>query len=533
MVKNNVKYTYKEVKKIVNDLGYELISKEYLNIKDNLILKDKDGYFYTCSFDSIKRNHTPNKFSVSNLYTIKNLKNWIKINNKQFELISDKYLGSHNNLIFKDYEGYYFMMCPDNLLHDNLPSKFGNHNPFTFQNIKLWLQLNNIPLQMVSNECLTTTQVLIFKDYEGYFYISNFNNLKCGNKPDKFNKSNPYTIHNIKLWCKLNNKPFELISKKYCGNVKKLKWQCLKETCNEIFEMNWGDISQNNGCPYCAGVKVGLSNCLAIKNPKLTKEWHPILNGSLTPWEITCASGKMVWWQCKKGHEWRTRVVDRNKNKNCPYCSKYGTLASKEYNLLLINPILCEEWNYEKNDKLPSEYTPVSGQYAYWKCKECDNEWRSQISNRTNGNGCPVCNESKGEKEIDKILINNNWVKIIQDEFDNLSNLNKCDTNYFIPQKTFEGLRGVGNGLLSYDHYLPNINLLIEYQGQYHDGTAGNQTDEEFKIQKEHDRRKKEYALSNGYNFLEIWYWDFDNIESILEKYLLNMSTTIKNIVLV
>ena len=80
---------------------------------------------------------------------------------------------------------------------------------------------------------------------------------------------------------------------------------------------------------------------------------------------------------------------------------------------------------------------------------------------------------------------------------------------------------------------MPNINLLIEYQGQYHDGTAGNQTDEEFKIQKEHDRRKKEYALSNGYNFLEIWYWDFDNIESILEKYLLNMSTTIKNIVLV
>ena len=29
---------------------------------------------------------------------------------------------------------------------------------------------------------------------------------------------------------------------------------------------------------------------------------------------------------------------------------------------------------------------------------------------------------------------------------------------------------------------------------------------------------KKQYAENNGYNFLEIWYWDYDNIELILEK---------------
>lgn len=38
----------------------------------------------------------------------------------------------------------------------------------------------------------------------------------------------------------------------------------------------------------------------------------------------------------------------------------------------------------------------------------------------------------------------------------------------------------------------------------------------DFEKQLEHDKRKKEYALLNGYNFLEIWYWDFDNIEEIL-----------------
>ena len=47
-------------------------------------------------------------------------------------------------------------------------------------------------------------------------------------------------------------------------------------------------------------------------------------------------------------------------------------------------------------------------------------------------------------------------------------------------------------------------------------------TQEEFEIQKEHDRRKREYAKSHGIDLLEIWYWDFDNIEDILYNYLRN-----------
>jgi len=43
---------------------------------------------------------------------------------------------------------------------------------------------------------------------------------------------------------------------------------------------------------------------------------------------------------------------------------------------------------------------------------------------------------------------------------------------------------------------------------------------EKFKQQQEHDKRKKEYALNNGYNFLEIWYYDIDNVETILDKYI-------------
>lgn len=38
------------------------------------------------------------------------------------------------------------------------------------------------------------------------------------------------------------------------------------------------------------------------------------------------------------------------------------------------------------------------------------------------------------------------------------------------------------------------------------------------KKQQEHDRRKREYAKSHNIELLEIWYWDFDNIEEILDK---------------
>ena len=111
---------------------------------------------------------------------------------------------------------------------------------------------------------------------------------------------------------------------------------------------------------------------------------------------------------------------------------------------------------------------------------------------------CPVCGKykSKGEQKIKHIL----------DKYD------IC----FETQKKYSDLLGVKNHMLSYDFYLPKENILLEYQGEYHDGTARNQTDEEFKTQQEHDKRKREYAKSHNIKLLEIWYWDFNNIEEIL-----------------
>ena len=89
----------------------------------------------------------------------------------------------------------------------------------------------------------------------------------------------------------------------------------------------------------------------------------------------------------------------------------------------------------------------------------------------------------------------------------------------FEKQKKFSDLLGVGGGNLSYDFYLPNHNMLIECQGEQHERPIeyfGGE--EQFAIQQEHDRRKREYAKDNGYKLLEISYKDYNNIENILTK---------------
>ena len=145
-------------------------------------------------------------------------------------------------------------------------------------------------------------------------------------------------------------------------------------------------------------------------------------------------------------------------------------------------------------------------------CNDCNNhEWEVKPVNFISNNSrCPICNESKGEKKISQYLMD-----------DNIE---------FIPQKEFNDLLGLSNGNLSYDFYLPQYNLLIEYQGEFHDGSGGKYTKIKLIKQQEHDKRKKEYANNHNIKLLEIWYYDFDNIETILSQEL-NILKLIKQVV--
>lgn len=372
----------------------------------------------------------------------------------------------------------------------------------TYEYIKSYIE--NLGYILVSTEYVRNNMPLHILDKDGYYYAISFTNLQQGNVPKKFCKSNSHTIQNIKLWCKLNDKPFKLISGEYVDIKSKLKWECLKENCGEIFISSCDVIyHNNNGCPYCAGQKVGLSNCLAAKNPELAKEWHPFLNDNLTPYDVTANSPKEIWWQCRNNpkHEWKAIISNRNsRNSGCPNCC-HNPKPSKGYNLLICNPTLCEEWDYDKNKRTPDNYSPNAVEKVWWKCNECNNSWLAAPHKRNNGRGCPSCSESKGEKKISKWFSDN---KI-----------------FFNSQFIFNDCRGIKKPLrfdfaVFKDAEKTKLWFLIEYDGKFHYEPIIN--NKKLKRQQRNDQRKDDYCNNNNIKLLRIPYWDFDNIEEILYK---------------
>lgn len=77
-------------------------------------------------------------------------------------------------------------------------------------------------------------------------------------------------------------------------------------------------------CPYCAGRKVlpGF-NDLASREPAVAASWHPTLNGTLTPSQVTVSSHRKVWWLCPEGHVWKAVVYSRagRQKCGCPVCA--------------------------------------------------------------------------------------------------------------------------------------------------------------------------------------------------------------------
>lgn len=103
---------------------------------------------------------------------------------------------------------------------------------------------------------------------------------------------------------------------------RKVWWQC--ELGHEYPATVTSRTTRNNGCPYCAGRKVlpGF-NDLATVEPETAKQWHPFLNGSLTPEMVTSGSRHKIWWQCPDGHAWKAVIYSRTgpKKCGCPVCA--------------------------------------------------------------------------------------------------------------------------------------------------------------------------------------------------------------------
>jgi hypothetical protein len=245
------KLEYQYVKNFIEEKGYVLLSEKYSSNTSDIVVKDAKGFLYSTSFVSIQKCNSLRIFDIDNKFTIKNIIHYLLINNIDLKLIDEKYVAYDSKMTFVDSDGYYYCFKPSNLLEDKHPLKFHFSNIYTFLNIETFLRKNFSDINFVYNQrpYVSRFDKMNFIDNLGYKYIATMNNLLANKHPRRFCKTNPFTFENIKNWININNKNFEIISGEYLSSDKYLEFFC--KICKKPFFSTWENIYANKGCPFC------------------------------------------------------------------------------------------------------------------------------------------------------------------------------------------------------------------------------------------------------------------------------------------
>lgn len=297
-------------------------------------------------------------------------------------------------------------------------------------------------------------------------------------KLSKFlNKANK--IHN-------NQYNYSLI-KEYKGTMAKYPIKC---SIHGVWEVSLDNhILKKSGCPKCKGI--GLSNEEKIEKANKihqNKYDYSLINEPIKQhkkYKVKCITCDTVF-----SNTWDNHI---NKSQGCPKCNTAGrkkrTLDSIKSQIDKLNTGYEYDWNTYKN------YFDNS-----FKIKCQQHGWfNQQVSNHLTGQRCPKCKQSKGEREIENFLIENNI------EYETQKRFNNCKNKRILP----------------FDFYIPSINLCIEYDGELHyksvEFFGGNKS---LKKTLEHDVIKNKFCKENNINLIRISYLNFSNIYNILSNIL-------------
>lgn len=141
---------------------------------------------------------------------------------------------------------------------------------------------------------------------------------------------------------------------------------------------------------------------LADRFPLQAAEWHPTLNGTLTPANVSGRSNRKVWWQCSIcGGVWETVINNRTTKQSlgCRSCTR-KRLAQTVHaprvgeSLADLHPGLAAELHATRNgNKSATAIHPGSHAKVWWICATCGNEFEMAPRRRTAApfSGCPPC----------------------------------------------------------------------------------------------------------------------------------------------
>lgn len=227
------------------------------------------------------------------------------------------------------------------------------------------------------------------------------------------------------------------------GTERKVWWWCPEDVEHDYESSVYSRAVTKTGCSFCGGIKLDTKRSLAVHNPEFAKEWHPFLNGELTPSNVSYGSGLYVWWRCVKDdkHEWQDVVSKRTiKNAECPFCTGY--YVTEANSLAGRFPEIAAEWHPTKNRKLwpkvegdwkpvrnrrvpqlerqknrkltPRDVSITSHELAWWKCKiNPKHEWQAVVADRVrNLTGCRYCTNQGVSDDNNLAVVHPNLIKL-------------------------------------------------------------------------------------------------------------------------
>lgn len=204
----------------------------------------------------------------------------------------------------------------------------------------------------------------------------------------------------------------------------------------------------------------------------------------------------------KCGYKWNIYPNNVFKLKTCPECKK--KVLSNKFQMSYDEVKKFVE-NVDGYILLSKEYTN-NRDYLLIQCPS-HHIFKMKFNNFQQGQRCPECQESKGEKAISHYLYRNDII------FEPQYRIKECRDKLPLPF----------DFAIFKDKEKTKLNLLIEYDGEQHFRPLRRLNKEKGSEQLKktclHDLIKTKYCEDNDIKLIRIPYWEFKNIEKIVSSY--------------
>lgn len=202
---------------------------------------------------------------------------------------------------------------------------------------------------------------LIFLDTEGYKYSLTFDAFKSvavrnAGIPDRFAKSNSFSLYNIKHWIKIEEKKYILRSDDFISaSEKNMDLKCC--VCGNEWITRWNDMKSGRGCPVCSTKRRGIKRRLPLSD--VIDAFARVKARMVSPEEYISTENPVQTECLICGNIWSTSYHHIRREQSCPRCKmSHGERRVSDY-LLSKNVVFTPQKKFSKckyKRKLPFDF---------------------------------------------------------------------------------------------------------------------------------------------------------------------------------